>query len=106
MDLHLPDWSAFVRTRLREMPTEEPTAAEDWPLVMGHSKADWKKAIARLEAGYSALAKDTAKLRDHQLTEKVPGRNHSVEDMLNGIIEHGAYHGGQIVLLKRAIKRR
>jgi uncharacterized damage-inducible protein DinB len=104
--LHMTAWAEIVRTRLREMPTEEPTAAEDWPRVTGHSKADWKKAVARMETAYRDLAKDTAKLLDHQLTEKVPGRDHTVEDMLNGIVEHGAYHGGQIVLLKRAIKRR
>ena len=32
-------------------------------------------------------------------------RTHSAADMLRGVIEHGAYHGGQIAILKRALER-
>jgi uncharacterized damage-inducible protein DinB len=36
-------------------------------------------------------------------TPSVPGLDYSVAVLLHGIVEHGTYHGGQIVLLKRAL---
>jgi uncharacterized damage-inducible protein DinB len=104
--LHMTSWAEIVRTRLRIVPTAEPTTAEDWPPVAGHSKADWENAVARMETAFRELADDTTKLEDYKLTWVVPGRDHSVEDMLHGVIAHGAYHGGQIALLKRALARR
>jgi hypothetical protein len=38
-----------------------------------------------------------------QLQRILPGRDHSAQEMLHGIIEHGAYHAGQVAILKRAI---
>ena len=38
-----------------------------------------------------------------RLDALVPDLDYSVAVLLHGIVEHGTYHGGQIVLLKRAL---
>jgi uncharacterized damage-inducible protein DinB len=39
---------------------------------------------------------------DQQLDALVPGLDYSVSVLLNGVVEHGTYHGGQMMLLSRA----
>jgi uncharacterized damage-inducible protein DinB len=64
----------------------------------------WKAAGARLGEAYHTLATDAGLLDDTSLTKIVTGRDHSISAMLHGVVEHGAYHGGQIAILKRAIE--
>ena len=37
-----------------------------------------------------------------QLEAKVTGLTYPVGILLDGVVEHGTYHGGQIALLKKA----
>lgn len=106
--LHMTAWARIARTRLSWHAQPEPTAAEDWPAV-GHADSDdarnsaWRDAQAALGRAYNELADAARDLTDEQLDHGVPGRAYPVRDMLAGVVEHGAYHGGQIGLLKRAL---
>jgi hypothetical protein len=42
-------------------------------------------------------------LSDEQLAAKVPKSRRSVSNMLHGLTQHDAYHGGQIALLKKTL---
>lgn len=57
------------------------------------------------EASYRELARAMRALSDADLERSIPtaGAPHSVRDMLNAVIEHGAYHGGHMALLKRGV---
>jgi hypothetical protein len=48
------------------------------------------------------LIKITSQLNESQLTNQAPGKDYNLLFMLNGAVQHTAYHGGQIALLKRA----
>jgi len=75
----------------------------DWPAPPEHPCAEaWTAAQARLAAAYEALAARVVALPPARLAEPVPGQGHSVGAMLDGVVEHGTYHGGQIALLRRA----
>jgi uncharacterized damage-inducible protein DinB len=78
------------------------TTEEDWPPVADATAAGWKAAVTRLGDAYRAVAADAGLLDDESLARIVTGRDHSISAMLHGVIEHGAYHGGQIAVLKRA----
>jgi uncharacterized damage-inducible protein DinB len=101
--LHLSAWAEISRTRLSPLPTSEPTDDENFPPVAEPSAQAWIDSRARLETAYGDLANDVMTLDGATLARLASGRAHSVSEMLHGVIEHGAYHGGQIALLKRAL---
>lgn len=104
--LHMTAWTEIVRQRLGSTTfTGEPTAEQDWPPVQDTSSEAWRSAVERMKEGHRELAADVALLDDSRLIGRVPGREHSVLAMIHGIVEHDAYHGGQIAILKRALQR-
>jgi uncharacterized damage-inducible protein DinB len=100
--LHLTAWAEIVRSRLAGTAAARVTTEEDWPPVADATAAGWKAAVTRLGDAYRAVAADAGLLDDESLARIVTGRDHSISAMLHGVIEHGAYHGGQIAVLKRA----
>ena len=104
--LHVTAWTEIVRERLAGSAKAEPTAEEDWPPIVDKSAEGWRAAVERLKDAHRELAAEVAALDDSQLIGRVPGREHSVLMMMHGVVEHDAYHGGQIALLKRALERR
>jgi uncharacterized damage-inducible protein DinB len=101
--LHMTAWTEIVRERLVGSAKSEPTAEEDWPPVVDPSAAGWRAAVERMKDAHRELAADVAQLDDSRLIGRVPGKEHSVLAMIHGVVEHDAYHGGQIAILKRAL---
>lgn len=101
--LHLTLWTEIARDRLAGSPNGEPAPGDDWPPVTDQSADAWRAAIERLKEAHRELAAETARLDDARLLARVPGKDHTVITMFHGIIEHDAYHGGQIAILKRAL---
>jgi len=102
--LHMTAWCDIAADRLVDKRTGDPKKDEDWPPVRDYSDAAWRDAKNELFAGYRMLAEAAANLDLPRLQKIIPGRDHSSQEMLHGLIEHGAYHGGQIALLKRALE--
>jgi uncharacterized damage-inducible protein DinB len=103
--LHATAWTEIVRERLIGSAKADPTPEEDWPPVRDTSPGAWRSALERLKEAHRELAADVAKLDDSMLIGRVPGKDHSVLVMVHGIVEHDAYHGGQIAILKRALQQ-
>jgi uncharacterized damage-inducible protein DinB len=103
--LHVTAWTEIVRERLVGSPLGDPTPEEDWPPVNDPSAESWRSAVERVKEAHRELAVDVAKLDDSMLIGRVPGKDHSALTMLHGVIEHDAYHGGQIAILKKALGR-
>jgi uncharacterized damage-inducible protein DinB len=100
--LHIAVWAEIARARLKGEATGDPTPAEDWPPVSSTSLEDWRIAVERLAFSHRLLAADVRELDDQRLDATVPGLAYSVSVLLNGVVEHGTYHGGQIMMLSRA----
>jgi uncharacterized damage-inducible protein DinB len=73
-------------------------------MTAGTSIEAWSDAQMRLTESYEALAQKTEELDEATLDAIVPGHDYPVREMLIGVVEHGAYHGGQVGLLKRALR--
>ena len=101
--LHVIAWAEIGRARLKGQSTGDPTPAEDWPPVSSTDADAWQRALKQLDTSYRHLAADARELDEARLDALVPGLDYSVAVLLHGIVEHGTYHGGQIVLLKRAL---
>lgn len=101
--LHATAWTEIARERLAGSAKGDPTPEEDWPPVADRSADGWRAAKERLKEAHRELAAVANKMDDSMLIGRVPGKDHSVLTMMHGIVEHDAYHGGQIAMLKRAL---
>jgi uncharacterized damage-inducible protein DinB len=103
---HISSWADICRARLGPTALRDPVPSRDWPPVPSPSAGTWRITLEQLGSAYEALAKHVESLSPDDLARVVPGRDYTVETMLRGAIEHGTYHGGQIVMLKKAMTRR
>lgn len=104
LTLHLAAWAEIALDRLRGQSRISVTPQEDFPDPGAASEAGWAAAKTRLEISYRELARHVRKLSADDLARNVvtSGGYTVAETMLRGVVEHAAYHGGQISLLKRA----
>ena len=103
--LHITAWCDIARSRLTGQALGDPTPGQDFPEPgsVPHSGSDpaWDAAVERLAESHRRLAADVRALSDDQLKATVK-EDHTIFDMLHGVVEHGTYHGGQIALLRKA----
>lgn len=104
--LHIASWADIVKSRLGPTIMRDPIRSRDWPPVPSPSPGTWRQTVERIGSAYEELAVQTSFLNADDFGRIVPGRDYTVETMLRGVIEHGAYHAGQIVLLKKALLKR
>lgn len=103
--LHITAWTEIVRQRLVSTTPVEATAEQDWPPVRDQSAEGWRAVVERLKDAHRELAEDVGQMDDARLLARSPGQDYNNVVMLHGVVEHDAYHGGQIAILKRALAR-
>ena len=103
---HVVGWRDEVRERLPGKPPALP-ACGDWP---GPSAAGWTATLAELDRSHRQLREAIVALPATRwdclvgpAREAGLGTGVSVAVMLHGIIQHDAYHAGQMALLKKAL---
>jgi uncharacterized damage-inducible protein DinB len=108
--LHMTSWVREVTRRLQHGDWREP-ADGDWPSAPDSTAANWRAALARLEEAHRALATTLETLPESRLDAEVGternqalGTGVTFAQMLHGILQHDAYHLGQIGLLKKALQ--
>lgn len=99
--LHISAWEQVVTRRLQGHATTL-SDAENFGHVEDTSERAWQAAIAKLRENHAELMKTVSALAESRLGERVPGKEYDVRFMLHGAVQHAAYHGGQIAILKRA----
>lgn len=103
--LHMTSWANIARRRLTGGRVE-PEEGEDWPIPRAISETTWAAARSALAESHQRLREVVVGLSDEELTRNVPQGERSVANMLHGVTQHDAYHGGQIAILKKAINSR
>jgi hypothetical protein len=85
-------------------------AGGDYPDVGDPSAARWKAALAALDASHANLARVVGGLSDDHLLKPTNdprnrplGTGCTCYELLHGIVQHDAYHAGQIAILKKRI---
>src|SRR4030095_13573839 len=108
--LHMTAWKNEVRRRIGGAPAGEPKEG-DWPTVCEPTDARWTDALAALDRAHAALAAAVLTLpeakifeptNDPRLRGKGAGASHYT--LLHGIVQHDAYHSGQMAILKKALE--
>jgi uncharacterized damage-inducible protein DinB len=108
--LHITTWIKEVNRRLKHGDWREP-ADGDWPAAPDPTPTNWQKAVGRLVEAHRALIATLESFPANRLDEQVGGERdqalgtgQSYGQMLHGILQHDAYHLGQIGILKKGLK--
>ena len=110
--LHMTAWVNEVRRRLEtgiwRMPVEG-----DWPEVPAATGKAWAQAVSALLSAHDELIRLLQAIEETRLDETLGrernaplGTGVSYGATLHGLLQHDAYHLGQIALLKKAGRRR
>ena len=99
--LHIAAWEDVVRRRIHG---ETCTLADEQNFAPVEAADDsaWQKALKNLRDRHARLLETVSALPESRLHDPVPGKDYHLLFMLLGTVQHAAYHGGQIALLKRA----
>jgi uncharacterized damage-inducible protein DinB len=107
--LHLSAWHGEATRRLQGNAPAMPEEG-DWPDVGEVSEARWKQAREHLDTTLTNLRETLATLSDQDLdrpggslSDRALGTGVPHRTMVVGILQHAAYHSGQIVMLRKAL---
>jgi uncharacterized damage-inducible protein DinB len=100
--LHVAAWAEIARARLDGRAVTDPPPEVDWPAVHDTGAQEWDAALHRLRESHRDLAVRVRQMNESALDEPIKGLEYAPWCLLHGVVEHGTYHGGQIMLLNRA----
>ncbi len=108
--LHMAVWTREVASRVRGADARNPP--EDWPPArFGGGEAAWQAAKDDLAAAQKELEQAADALKPDDLLRWIGdqrnpalGTGLPVGTVIRGLLQHHAYHEGQISLLKRAVQ--
>ena len=96
--LHMAAWLRIARERLLWTTSRDASEAENWPPMEG----SWKDAQAMLAEETTALETAILAFPEDRLEDLAPAAQpQTFYVLLHGVIQHTAYHAGQIALLKK-----
>ncbi|HVT04096.1 MAG TPA: DinB family protein [Thermoanaerobaculia bacterium] len=75
----------------------EVTTEMDSPSI---SNVTWNDLLTRIQQSQTRLVDSVARMKDADFDQNPPGKNYSVDFMLYGLLQHTAYHAGQIAMMK------
>ncbi len=106
--LHITAWQREVVRRLRGSNPQLP-AEGDWP-ERARSAASWEETKAGLGASYAELLVALRELPEERLIKQVGSERDRLLGVgvtngatVLGVIQHNAYHGGQIALIRKLL---
>jgi uncharacterized damage-inducible protein DinB len=98
LTLHIAAWMRIARERLAATQTRDHTEDENWPAMAG----SWQDALTMLEREERQLEQAMSSFPDKRLNETAPATEpQTFYELLHGVVQHTAYHAGQIVLLMK-----
>jgi len=109
--LHMTAWTQEVTRRLHGRNAAEPEMG-DWPALPAKpDEKAWRAALAGLDAAHTA-ARDVIRAFDpSRLTSLVGderdrplGTGVTFAQTINGLVQHDAYHSGQIAIVKKLVR--
>ena len=107
--LHMTAWRREVASRAGGAPAGEPVEG-DWPDVPEPTEAAWRKTIEDLAAAHREVVDAASRLTDGDLFQPINdprnrplGTGVTRYELLHGLVQHDAYHAGQIGILRRVL---
>lgn len=103
--LHMIAWRTFTveKVRKNEAFQIEIGSEVDWPEIEEVSEKAWGNCLAELDHISEKLQIELKSKLDTLLAETVPGKAYTFYILLHGIVQHDAYHCGQVVLTRKML---
>ncbi|WP_109673185.1 DinB family protein [Dyadobacter jejuensis] len=103
---HLTTWRIFAVRKLQgDKEFDITTKDKDWKKFPVVDDFEWEALQMELSLSQEELITELQKLTDDSFLETyVPGRDYSYHTLVHGVMHHDIYHGGQIGLIKKALK--
>lgn len=105
--LHLTVWTGEALDRLHGKEAKEPIRG-DWPVVSGTDLATWQRILADFKMVHQDLLEHIQDLNADQWETRIVASGEGLDvtvcsysELVNGIIQHLAYHSAQISLLQK-----
>jgi uncharacterized damage-inducible protein DinB len=96
--LHITAWMRIARERLSADKLRDHNDEENWPSATG----PWKAALTGLDQEARDLERAILSFPPDRLKELAPATEpQTYYVLLHGVVQHAAYHAGQIALLKK-----
>ncbi len=99
---HVVAWREYVARKLQGQEEFEIVPGTDWQASVLDEK-EWQDLVRKFVDIQQELLEGLSEFPSSMIDEKVPGREYSWSFMLQGIIDHDAYHLGQINLLLKQV---
>lgn len=103
---HAGAWMRVAAGRLRGEDVPSLEGEDNFPPASEALEASWKGALDDLRSAYRELREALQELEDAELGNCVAGCDPTVRGLLLGVLQHNAYHAGQIVLLRKVTSPR
>lgn len=98
---HLIFWHQNVERKLRDEQPDQEGDLPDFYLPENTSDENWHNTLKRLEHSFHTMAETVRNYPEEKLYGQVNNTQHSSYYYIQGVVEHAAYHMGQIVLLHK-----
>ncbi len=106
---HLTAWVAEVTRRVAGQPAADPLEG-DWPIPRATTAAGWAAMHLELAEALARLTEEIAAMPETRWTETVGDSRDAAlatgmtfEQTVLGLVQHLAYHGGQIAILRKMV---
>jgi uncharacterized damage-inducible protein DinB len=106
--LHTTAWTRETTRRVNGG-GDRPPVEGDYPPVLEHTDAAWARALDELRTAHQELAAALIAVDDAVLAQQVGSQVDAdrqpvtVHRTVTGVLQHDAYHAGQIALLKKLL---
>jgi uncharacterized damage-inducible protein DinB len=101
--VHLSAWDDVITRRIVERRAIQAPDGGNFPPVIGSGADAWSDALRELDYQHARLVQTVSNLDAERLDESVAGKNYSLAHMLRGVMQHLAYHAGQIALVRKLV---
>lgn len=101
---HVDFWLDAARRRIAGEAVDGAVPEADWPSGVDGKSASapaWEAALAHLEESHRRLHSTVLALDETRFDQPVAGADPTLRGLLLGILQHNAYHAGQIALLAK-----
>ena len=110
--LHMTAWTREVTRRLQGRTAAEPEMG-DWPAVPATpDDRSWRDTLATLDKAHVALRDTVRNFEPSRLTDRVGdernaalGTGVTFAQTINGLVQHDAYHSGQIAAIRKMLRQ-
>jgi len=97
---HLLLWNERIRNTSESCPMPKWEAEKEW----SEAPIPWNELVKRWNRSRDLLEERIRNFPEEDLAKQTPGRTYPYEFLLNGIVQHTIWHGGQIAMVRSMVR--